>query len=171
MRIDIAGSREDLSIEERIARLEDIQAIQTLWAHYAYLADTENDGTNIAALHTEDATWTATGPGNFGRYEGKEAIAGFFANLYSVSPFRHHNMTNAYVDLAADRTAAIARWKLTDMCTMQGNTTDAVLLLGNYENEFLKEDGVWKIRTVKLTSTAWTDWTEGWAAQPDRDAD
>jgi hypothetical protein len=170
MRIDLTGSRDDLPLEERISRLEDVQTIQTLWAHYAYLADTEDDGAGIAALHVEEATWKATGPGNFGAYEGKEAIAGFFTNLYSVSPFRHHGMTNVYVDLADDRQSATGRWKLTDMCTMGIDGGQAVLLLGDYENTFVKHEGIWKIKDVRLTSTAWTDWERGWAAQPDRDA-
>lgn len=172
MRIDITGSREDLSLEERIARIEDIQAIQTLWAHYAYLADTENTGDAIADLHVDSATWTSKGPGDFGHYEGKDAIAGFFTDLYSVSPFRHHGMTNVYIDLADDRQSATGRWKLTDMCTMPsaegGSDLAAVLLLGDYENTFVKEEGLWKILSVRLKSTAWTDWEKAWAAQPDR---
>lgn len=170
MRVDITGSRDDLELGERIARLEDIQAIQTLWAHYAYLADTQDDGSGIAELHVEAATWKATGPGNFGSYEGKEAIAGFFTNLYAVSPFRHHGMTNVYVDLADDRQSATARWKLTDLCTMAAGAPAAVLLLGDYENTFVKQDGVWMIENVRLSSTAWSDWEQGWVSQPDRDS-
>lgn len=170
MRIDIGGSRDYLELSERVSRLEDLNSIRTLWAHYAYLADTEDNGAAISRLHTKSAVWEAAGPGNFGRFEGQAAIAGFFEALYAVSPFRHHNMTNDYIDLADDRTTAIGRWKLTDMCTMGVENGDAVLLLGDYEVGFAKESDGWKIADVRLTSTAWTDWSQGWAKQPDRDA-
>ncbi|WP_190818471.1 nuclear transport factor 2 family protein [Saccharopolyspora pogona] len=171
MRVDLRGSRDDLSLEERIARIEDTLAIRTLWAHYAHLADTEDSGDSISELHTETAVWEAHGPGNFGRYEGRAAIRSFFENLYAVSPFRHHAMTNDYLDLSDDRVRATGRWKLTDLCTMAAGEPAAVLLLGDYEAEFAKVDGVWCIDAVHLRSTAWSDWSQGWVAQPDRDAE
>jgi len=170
MRVDLRGSRDDLPLDERIARIEDTLAIRTLWAHYAYLADTEDSGDAISALHTPTAVWEAQGPGNFGRYEGRDAIRSFFENLYAVSPFRHHAMTNDYIDLADDRSRATARWKLTDLCTMAATDPAAVLLLGDYEASFAKVDGTWFIDGVQLRSSAWSDWTQGWVAQPDRDA-
>lgn len=178
MLIDTTGSREDLPLEERVARLEDISAIQTLWAHYAYLADTERDGAALGALHIDDAAWSATGAGNFGRHEGRTSIERFFDDLYSTGPgadgpampFRHHNMTNGYVALADDRQSATGRWKLTDMCTVAGDSADAILLLGDYENEFVKSDGVWKIAMVELTSHSYSNWHKGWVVQPDLSA-
>jgi hypothetical protein len=170
MRVDTRGSREDLELGERIARLEDLEALRTLWSHYAYLADTENTGELISGLHAAQATWESVGPGDFGRYRGQAEIAKFFDDLYAVSPFRHHAMTNDYIDLADDRRTAIGRWKLTDLCTMGMAAPDAaaVLLLGNYEVEFVKEADGWKIDAVHLTSSAWSDWTRGWVDQPDR---
>lgn len=169
MRVDTQGSRDDLDLAERIARVEDAEAIRTLWSHYAYLADTEDSGDSISELHIDDATWESIGPGDFGRFEGREAIKGFFDALYSVSPFRHHAMTNHYLDLSDDRRSATGRWKLTDFCTMGVDNGDAVLLLGDYETKFVKTEQGWKIAAVSLRSHAWTDWTVGWARRPDRD--
>lgn len=162
MRVDLEGSKDNLDLAERVARIEDQLAIRTLWAHYAHLADTENDGINIAALHTDDATWQAVGPGDFGRYEGRAAIQQFFESLYAVSPFRHHAMTNDYIDLADDRRTATGRWKLTDLCTMGVPGGEAKLLLGDYQVKFAKVSGTWKIAIVELTSTAWANWADGW---------
>jgi hypothetical protein len=168
MRVDVSGSKESLPLEERIAMMEDLEAVRTLWAHYAFLADTENIGASIAALHTEDAVWTSRGAGNFGTYEGRSAIEGFFTALYSVSPFRHHNMTNVYIDLSDDRKTATGRWNLIDFCTMADGHTDAVLLIGRYECTFAKIESGWQVSGVSLDSQLFSNWDKGWVVQPDR---
>ena len=61
-----------LTLEERITRLEDIEAIKGLITTYAQGADRNNDPAILAPLYTEDAVWEAEG---FGRHEGIEAIS------------------------------------------------------------------------------------------------
>ena len=60
-----------MSLEERIQRLEDIEAIKQLKAEYCAYCDDGYNPDGIANLYTEDAVWDG---GPFGRYEGRDAI-------------------------------------------------------------------------------------------------
>ncbi|MBM3518297.1 MAG: hypothetical protein FJX56_10625, partial [Alphaproteobacteria bacterium] len=45
------------ALEERITRLEDIEAIKRMLARYAQGADRNNDPNVLRELYTEDAVW------------------------------------------------------------------------------------------------------------------
>jgi SnoaL-like domain len=62
-------------LERRLQALEDAEAIRNLKARYAALCDAQYDADGIAMLFTEDALWESPG---LGRFEGREAIRGFF---------------------------------------------------------------------------------------------
>ena len=62
-------------MERRLQALEDAEAIRNLKARYAALCDDQYDADGIAALFTEDALWESPA---LGRFEGREAIRGFF---------------------------------------------------------------------------------------------
>jgi ketosteroid isomerase-like protein len=59
----------------RLQALEDAEAIRNLKARYAALCDNHYDADGIAMLFTEDALWESPA---LGRFEGREAIRGFF---------------------------------------------------------------------------------------------
>ena len=60
-------------LEQRIAQLEDIEAIKKLKANYCLHVDHANEE-GWVSLFTEDAVWESD---KFGRFEGREAIRGF----------------------------------------------------------------------------------------------
>jgi len=59
-------------LEQRIAQLEDIEAIKKLKASYCLHVDHANEE-GWVSLFTEDAVWESD---KFGRFEGREAIRG-----------------------------------------------------------------------------------------------
>lgn len=71
-------------MERRLQALEDAEAIRNLKARYAALCDDNYDADGIAALFTEDATWDSPG---LGRFEGREAIRGFFRRAAGIFSF------------------------------------------------------------------------------------
>jgi len=71
---DLISRLEEL--ESRVRTLEDTDAIRNLKARYAELCDDNYNPDGIAALFVEDAVWES---GPLGRFEGREAIRGFFA--------------------------------------------------------------------------------------------
>ena len=60
-----------MSLEQRLQRLEDIEAIKQLIARYAKAADHNGDPAMMAPCFTEDAVWNCEG---IGRWEGRDAI-------------------------------------------------------------------------------------------------
>jgi len=119
------------SIEERIRRLEDIEAIRHLKARYAEYADEkytddhrrkpqdelDRIGRLQAGLFTEDAVWD--GGEHFGLCEGREAIYAFVRK--GGWSFAMHYFLNPRIDIEGD--TAQARWMLWQVCTLaEGDT-------------------------------------------------
>ena len=65
----------------------DAEAIRNLKARYAALCDKQYDADGIAMLFTEDALWESPG---LGRFEGREAIRGFFRGASEIFSFAIH---------------------------------------------------------------------------------
>ena len=55
---DLRGRRTGEPLEERIARLEDIESIKQLYNQYATYCDNGYDAEGMGTLMTEDAVWT-----------------------------------------------------------------------------------------------------------------
>jgi hypothetical protein len=117
--------------EDRIRRLEDIEAIRHLKARYAEYADEkytddhrrkpqdelDRIGRLQAGLFTEDAVWD--GGEHFGAFEGREAIFGFVRK--GGWSFAMHYFLNPRIDIDGD--TASARWMLWQVCTLtEGDT-------------------------------------------------
>ena len=98
------------TIEGRLDRLESEREIQALVHRYAELCDAAYDADGLAALFTEDATWssrTRDGSVDFGRYEGRESIRAFFASASSeLGPMTLHYLLAPRVELADDGLSA-----------------------------------------------------------------
>lgn len=119
------------TLEHRIRRLEDIEAIRHLKARYAKYADEkytddhrrkpQDELDRLAALQaglfTEDAVWD--GGEHFGVFEGREAIHAFVRK--GGWSFAMHYFLNPLIDIDGDR--ATGRWMLWQACTLtEGDT-------------------------------------------------
>src|SRR5580704_7470775 len=98
------------TIEHRVDRLESESEIRALVHRYAELCDAAYDPDGLADLFTEDATWssrTRDGSVDFGRYEGREAIRGFFAGASTdLGPMTLHYLLAPRVELAENGKSA-----------------------------------------------------------------
>lgn len=145
------------TIEERLRALEDLEEIRRLKARYAAACDDSYNADAIAALFTEDAVWDG---GALGRADGREAIRKFFSRATEVFPFAMHNVMNPIIDVDGDR--ATAQWYLLQPATMaKGN--QAVWLAAIYHDEYVRIDGGWMFKRLKVTSQFLTPYEEGWA--------
>ena len=98
-------------LEGRLQALEDAEAIRNLKARYAALCDAQYDADGIAMLFTEDALWESPG---LGRFEGREAIRGFFRGASGIFSFAIHYSLNGQIEVEGD--TAQARWYLFMPC-------------------------------------------------------
>jgi hypothetical protein len=150
-------------LQERVERLEDRSAIQQLKARYARLAD-ERYGKSeparaalsqeISELFAEDAVWDG---GTVAYAQGRQQIRDVF-----VSPrhtFAIHYFKLIDLDVAGDR--ARASWIYFMPATKTDNT--AVWQAGQEDEEYVKVDGVWLIKSLKMTLFFHTAFDgEGW---------
>ena len=143
-------------LERRLRVLEDIEAIKKLKAHYCAYCDNNYDADGIAALFTEDAVWDG---GNFGRYEGREAIRTFFRGAPRIFPFAIHQVMNPIIEVEGEQ--AKGQWYLFQPATLaEGN--QAVWLAARYEEEYVKVGSEWKFKRLKVFPSFLTPYDQGW---------
>ena len=148
-----------MDLEQRLIRVESIEAIRTLKARYCDLCDEGYDADALCALFTEDAVWDG---GKLGVYEGIEKIHNFFVDMPNVMSFAIHNVTNSAVELSQDGQSAVARWYLIQMATQKEQNL-AVWLTGRYVDQLVSENGIWKFNHVSLIARFYSPYDQGWA--------
>ncbi len=149
----------------RVARLEAAEQIRQLKARYAAVCDTGYDPDRMVPLFTSDAVWD--GGARFGRYEGIEAIYGFFRDVSSQIVWALHYMVAPIVEVSDDLETATGSWYLWQPCTVVGEGgPQAIWLTGRYADRYRREDGVWKLSEVRLDCQTISPFEEGWARRP-----
>ena len=143
-------------IESRVRTLEDIEAIKRLKARYCILCDDSYNADGIADLFTEDALWDG---GIRGKAEGREGIRRFFSGAPGRISFGVHMVLNPLIEVDGDR--ASGTWYLLQACTFTQDN-QAVWGSARYDEEYVREQGGWKFKSLKLTSFFWTPFDQGW---------
>ena len=131
------------SLELRVQRVEDELAIRQVLIDYAATQDAR-DYAGYAALFARDGEWVN------GKtvHKGREAIQKMLVGLYGHPPPGYvnnesfHMTSNPEVKLNGDRATVRSRHLL----IMRGASgAPEPVLAGRYEDEFIREDGKWKI--------------------------
>lgn len=131
------------TIEQRLQRVEDELAIRRVLVDYSATQDA-HDYAGYAALFARDGEWV----NGQTVHKGREAILKMLVELYGAPPpgyvnsESYHITSNAQIDLHGDRATVRSRHLLV-MRGSGGAPTPA--LAGRYEDEFIREDGKWKI--------------------------
>jgi hypothetical protein len=166
---DFSGRRTDEPLEERVGRLEDLEAIKNLKHQYARYCDSGYDANGFASLFVEDGIWDSNA---FGVYRGRDEIFDFIAGLREEILWALHYMVNPIIDIADDGLSARGTWILLEPATMGGldgsSERDAVVITANYEDEFVKVDGEWRFKKVKAHFHQVSNLDQGWVKQPFR---
>ena len=162
------GNGERLSLEERITRLEDVEAIKHLKFEYARWCDDGYQGEGVGALFVDDGVWTS--PQGWGTYHGPDEIAGFVTAQQPVMKWAHHALFNPVVTISDDGASATATWNSIILVTMvrtdAPDEQDAVIISGGYEDELVKVDGTWKFKLMSSIVHYVSNLDEGWVKQP-----
>lgn len=143
-------------ISTAIARLEAESDIRHLVARYAELCDQAYEPDGLAALFTEDATWSSRskdGTVDFGQYRGREQIRRFFAGASAdLGPTTLHYLLTPRIEVAPDLLTATGHWYLYAILDQRpagsepgSPERERVVLGGSYSHDYRKLDGSWLI--------------------------
>ena len=163
---EFSGRRTGESVEVRLARLEDIEAIKNLKARYAYYCDHGYDADGMASLFVEDSLWTSN---EFGTYHGRQKIHAFQSRISSEILWALHFMICPVVNISDDGETASGSFYLIEFATMtrasDPKTTDAVVMSAIYNDTFVRENGEWRFKTVSVEFHQVSDLEKGWVLQ------
>ena len=145
------------SLDARIRRLEDIEALKQLKSRYAGYCDDDYNADQLGPLFTQDAIWDG---GVLGRCEGRDAIHAFFADASKTLPFAIHLVTNPVLEIDGDR--ATGQWLLWQPCT-HATGDQALWIAGRYHDEYRREEGEWRFAKVTVRLTMLSPYEAGWS--------
>jgi hypothetical protein len=149
-----------IQLEQEIAQLEDVNAIKKLQRIYGFYTDKQL-WSQAADLFSDDGTIEV---GGRGVYVGRERIRAFLAMNGPETPqpkrLFDHMQLQPIVHVAADGTTARGRWHVFAQEAVHGEYANWGL--GVLENEYVKENGVWKIRREHFFTTMYTPYEAGW---------
>jgi acetyl esterase/lipase len=161
VRSDRNARRRAADLAHRAMLLRDEQQVENLQRIYGYYLDRAM-WDHVADLFTDDGTieWAQQGV-----YVGRKRVREFLGSL------GRHGLTDGWLNehiqlqiiatVAPDGRTARARSRQLRMTGRYQGT--ATWEEGIYENTFVKQDGVWKIRSVHYFPTFITDYDKGWA--------
>ena len=138
-----AAHAQQPTLEQRVERMEAESDIRRMLIEYGAYLDAK-DFASYAALFAEDGVWT----GGFGSFTGPDAIRAMLeANLGVPEPgfvnkSNFHMMTNPLIEIEGDRARVESKYLF---WTRSPEDRPAPLLAGRYVDEFVKENGEWKI--------------------------
>jgi hypothetical protein len=156
-----------IALEREIGRAEDTKAIKRLQRAYGYYVD-KKLSREIGALFADDPATTAE-LGGSGVYVGRARIADFYDRIIGGEGLKqgqlfNHMILQGVVHVAADGRTAKGRWRALIQLGEHGES--ATWAEGPYENEYVKENGVWKFSKVHWYQTFSAPYSPGWHKAP-----
>jgi hypothetical protein len=155
------------ALEHRKTLVADSNDIERLQAAYGYYFD-RGLWDQVADLFADDGTIEVARDGVYvGKARVREylyALGGGSAGL-AEGRLSEHLQVMPVVTLAADGSSAKARWR---GIVLEGDFgRDAFWGEGPYENEYVKENGVWKIKALHWYQALYVPYAGGWQTNPD----
>jgi len=155
-------------LEAKIKELDDIESIKKLKATYCYLCDAGLDDPRnrdeLVSHFTQNARLDF-GMGPPSQFQGTEGLKTFFGEIVPMGvSFCMHMVHNPIIDVEGDR--ATGRWYFEAPTNNRLENDRAEWLAGTYHEEYVRENGEWKIDSIKVDWTYRTPYDEGWAKNP-----
>ena len=134
----------ETDLEKRIQRLEAREAIKELKARYWYCIERKL-WNELPDLFTDDVI-DYLGDGKIG-CQSKKDVVKHLVDL--LTPGRNvHQGHSPIIEFTSDTTAT-GKWSLNDYNEFDAKAIKGFEGWGSYEDEYVKEDGKWKIKTWK----------------------
>ncbi|HXS26169.1 MAG TPA: nuclear transport factor 2 family protein [Steroidobacteraceae bacterium] len=144
-----------------LARLESHEAIERLQAAYGYYID-KGLWDRAAALFSDDATYEFGQRGVYtGRRHIRRALELMGPRGLENGQLNDYPMLQPIIDVAPDNRTAKARWRSDVMLARGGKGEWGE---GVYENDYVNENGVWRIAKLHYYATFFADYDKGWGS-------
>ena len=144
--------------EKRLTWLEDIEAIKQLKARYCAIADDNHNPDKITTLFVADGIWE----GRFGTAQGHEAIRQLFQRAQQQFSFSHHMVMNPIIEV--DGNSAKGTWYFLGLLTVR-EEKEARWRASYYEDDYVKVNGEWKYKHLRVHSRMSALYEEGSAGK------
>ena len=151
---------EILQLRAQLGVLQDKDAIRELQYAYGYFIDNRMFR-EMADLFADHGAWMQIG--NRGRYLGRERIHAFLLDVLGGGRWGllrdeviNHVQQQMIITVDDDRQHARARSRAQVQGNSPPDTPHFLLADGIYENEYVREDGRWKILGITVTMTYYT---------------
>jgi len=156
-----------LSPEQRLTRLEDIEAIKALIAGFSRGADAKCDPDMLRPLFCDDAVFDI---GQFGRLEGGDHIVEQMHRNTDIGfDWTLHYLVSPVIEIHDDLETATCFYYLWETAThpTKAGTAQSYWIGGWYDATAVKGgDDRWRFRHLKLTVQLMSPYAEGWRAVP-----
>jgi hypothetical protein len=170
----LAQAREAAAaLSARLQRQEDEDAVEKLQRQYGFFVD-KAMWQEAADLFAEDGTLEIGGRGVF---VGKKRVLEYLIWLdpkgLTTNHLFEHQQLQPLVTIGADGTSAQMRSRFFGQVGEYQKS--GIWGMGTYENEYVKENGVWKIKKLLSYFRMYTPYADGWAktalpnTQPEKD--
>ena len=152
------------SAEKQLTLIEDVQAIKRLQSAYGYYRS-KGMADEIANLFSDNPTVSVELAGR-GVFMGKERIRQFFshaANQVKEGQLYNEVIGQGVVHVDPESNTAKGRWRALIQEGTYGE--DGHWIEGPFENEYVKENGVWKFSKIHWYQTVKGSYDKGWNGQ------
>jgi hypothetical protein len=163
-------------LKARITVTEDIEAIKKLQRAYSYYLEHWQEEELIGLFsHSPDVTVEVNASGLHKGWEGVKDYFRFqdhytaYAGAKKAPPEYLHILPSlsGIVDLDSDGKTAKGRWYGYFLGAMpREGKTRALIGAGIWENEYVKEDGIWKIKKLFFNEIISSPLEDGWVKKP-----
>jgi len=146
------------ALQKQVQNSQDYLAIQNLQDAYGYYVD-KCMWDETADLFAKDGTLEI---GLRGVWVGQDRVRQYLHTLTGLKygVLFNHMQLQPKIDIAPDGLTAQGRWRAFEQFGMLHRS--AQWAEGTYENEYVKEDGVWKIKKLHYYMTYYVDYYKGW---------
>ncbi len=135
------------TLDQRLAVLEDVEAIRKLKARYCAACDDDHNPETLGTLFADDATWEAT---NMGRAVGRGAIQAMLGAVGRTGRIRNsaHHAINPIIDVEGD--VAAGHWRLIMLYTAKqpDGSLQYLRIIGWYRERYVRVRGAWLFQSL-----------------------
>jgi hypothetical protein len=145
-------------LERRIDKAEDFIAISNLEDAYGYYVD-KCQWDQVADLFAKDGKLEIAGRGV---YIGQDRVRAYLHHLpkFQYGQVFNHMQLQPVITVGPDGKSTNARWRAVIQAGVLHKS--AQWGEGTYENEYVKENGVWKFKSLHFFVTYYIDYDKGW---------